>query len=618
MQDSFNIGGKTYVRHFGMDFTDLSICRTFAALIIAKKHHLLKEQGYNLDVDPGDCLVEAMADLFHEHLIMTSWTEQMIRDSVHYDYYAMMGCAACGKSHAMAAIGICYWLVDPYDTSVIICSNTLKDLQLRAWSPMLELFTVLEKTDKFAIPGKIDRSQYTIRNIPDKDIPESQTARGAIVGKALEEGRMQGTHSHWVMLAVDELGVVTHLDELRKGIINIRTGTLGFKNISAANPNAWDSPNSKVYLPPKGQIVTKDTGTWISEQGYKIRHFNGYKSPVVLNPALKAKASFLMSRENIAQSLKECDGDENHPDMWRMVIGFPLPSGSGTPPVLDPMVAARNGVTEPLPDPVAGVRLRVGLAAGVDPAWSEHGDDAIYAGVMVWEQDGKPVLDFSGLVHKLPLTAANDDPVTLQLRKGVSARLVNDGGPMLDRIYVDSSGNQGLADDIDIYLGSGCGHINNSARASDKPMRSFDPRPAKEFVKDRGTEAWMVLADFCKAGMVKGLPAEALSGLVQRRFALKPKSNDSVTPLRLESKDEFNKRFKGSPNKTDACALAALAVKERYGIIPFGTLPEAQPEGLFPEAYEEDQIAPEIDYDDFNPGAGYSDDYTDIESYEFD
>jgi hypothetical protein len=37
----------------------------------------------------------------------------------------------------------------------------------------------------------------------------------------------------------------------------------------------------------------------------------------------------------------------------------------------------------------------------------------------------------------------------------------------------------------------------------------------------------------------------------------------------MEAKDKFRVRFKKSPDEADACALAALAVKERLGILPF-------------------------------------------------
>ena len=46
-------------------------------------------------------------------------------------------------------------------------------------------------------------------------------------------------------------------------------------------------------------------------------------------------------------------------------------------------------------------------------------------------------------------------------------------------------------------------------------------------------------------------------------------------PLRLEPKVEFKARYGRSPNEADACALAALAVKEVLGVLPFGWLPAA-------------------------------------------
>jgi hypothetical protein len=127
------------------------------------------------------------------------------------------------------------------------------------------------------------------------------------------------------------------------------------------------------------------------------------------------------------------------------------------------------------------------------------------------------------------------------------------------------------------------------------------------------------IAEFCKAGMVKGLPQSAVEGLTQRRFASRPNSDDPVSPLRLEPTEVFMKRFKGSPNETDACALAALAVKERMGISPFGSVPAAAPEGIFPGAYADEGGADGVQFirnalagDD---GDGYSDSFDDIGAY---
>ena len=53
-----------------------------------------------------------------------------------------------------------------------------------------------------------------------------------------------------------------------------------------------------------------------------------------------------------------------------------------------------------------------------------------------------------------------------------------------------------------------------------------------------------------------------------------------ASPLRLEAKDDYKRRFRKSPNEADACALCALAVKERVGVDPFGSLPSVAPSAL--------------------------------------
>jgi hypothetical protein len=145
---------------------------------------------------------------------------------------------------------------------------------------------------------------------------------------------------------------------------------------------------------------------------------------------------------------------------------------------------------------------------------------------------------------------------------------------------VDASANQGLADDLFIYAGADCLAVNNSVRATDAPLRANDPRPASEIVYDRGTEAWYVLADFCRAGMVRGLPVEALRALTTRRFMTRAGTGVLASPLRLEPKKQFRLRFRKSPDEADACALAALIVKERIGVAPFGSFPRVDPSAL--------------------------------------
>jgi hypothetical protein len=602
---------ETYRSKYGIDW-DVTWTDTFIDMTVAKKWRLFKRlQGIDLSGIAGECLEKAVLALFPDHVKMSPWTRQIVHDFAVEDKYALIGCGSCGKSYAMAALGIVYWLTDPYNTTVIIGSATLKDLSTRAWAPTLLLFSSLKNNAAgLPIPGKIVSNQYAIVNEKDLAAAETADAKSAIQGRALDEGRIYGTHNTWVMLVVDELALVNDIEALKKALTNIRIGTLGFKFISAANPDPWDSPRSVFYLPENGQKVDVDTGSWRSSMGYFVRHFDGMKSPVVLNPKLKDEYPFLMSQEDVSEALINNNGDSNAAGFFKMVRGFPLASGQSVPTVLDPLDAARQRVTEPLERPMSGLRVPVGLAAGVDPAWSEGGDAAVYAGVNVVSQDGRVYLDFQGRTSRMMIAANSPDPVTLQLRNGVLTRIMSDGGPRVDKLYVDSSGNQGLADDLDLFVGPGCGHINASTRASEVPIRALDQTPANQRVRDRGAEAWVVLAEFCRAGQVRGLPQEALDGLIRRRFAMKPGSNVPASPLRLEGKEDFMKRCRGgSPNQTDACALAALAVKERLGVLPYGGVPAPQASSVVPQAYSSNHAnGPDYAVDpDYANGDGVAD-----------
>ena len=78
--------------------------------------------------------------------------------------------------------------------------------------------------------------------------------------------------------------------------------------------------------------------------------------------------------------------------------------------------------------------------------------------------------------------------------------------------------------------------------------------------------------------MVRGLPKQVVRALTKRRFHTQKNSSVPVSPLRLEDKESFKARvFKRSPDEADAAALAALAVKEVLGILPYGWLPSFKP-----------------------------------------
>ena len=480
------------------------------------------------------------------------------------------------------------WITDPFDTVTRLGSTDKQSLKSRSWNAVVTYFSALKawsRNSGVPIPGKFSKSGYAILNDDADDSPESVGEKAGIVGVAVNDsedsGKLQGAHAKYVRIVIDELATITHHDNIRTAMQNLRVGAKDFRFFALANPNSWDDDSCQYCIPKDGiSSVNVDTGFWESTRGFLVRHHDGLKSITVTKPETESEYPFLITRSAIDANLADCDGNEDSPLFWKMVRGFPPPVGVNIPTVLDPAVARDQRVSEPPPHSRV-----VACAAGIDPAWSEGGDGACYSLCKIRVADGSdfPILDFSDL-YKLQIKASANMPVLLQLREQVRS-LMNDPGKYtapLSATGVDSSGNQNLADELDIYIGGNgavrCLAINNAERASDLPIRANTDVIGCKKYRRRDAEAWCVLADFCKAGQVRGLPKPVVDALTKRRFHTNKGSTVPVTPLVLEDKDAFKARvFKRSPDEADAAANAALAVKERLGILPYGWLPSSQP-----------------------------------------
>lgn len=547
-------------------------------LLIGKKWRELKaDRGIDI-VDPWVPMLEATKMLLpEEYFKVSEWTEQHFHDWVMHDKLITWGCASSSKSNDTGILMLEDWFVDPYDTVILLGSTTKQDLKSRSWESVVRYHNAFKRNKLgLVIPGKISKQGQALVNVEDSDVAESAGEKAGIQGRALnEDGRLQGAHAKYVRLVVDELAEITNHEAIKVAMANLRVGTKSFKFVGLANPESWENPSCQYCMPPDGPAsVNVDTGSWESTFGCFVRHHDGLKSPCVRDPGLRDKFPFLLSKEEVEQTLKEAGGVADAPQFWKMIRGFPVPSGAGAPVVLDARIAEQQHVTDESPfDP----GTLVATASGIDPAWTEGGDGAYRARCYIRvDMYGRYYLDFTGGLRRLNIYASDPRPPVQQMRDQVVAQMREPYEAPFRYTAVDASANQGLADDLMIYAGADCLGVNNSVRASEDPLRSGDSRPAKETIYDRGTEAWCVLAEFCKAGMVRGLPMEALRALTSRRFSMKKDRNGRpVTlnfPLRLEDKAEFKKRFKRSPDECDACSLAALAVKERFGLLPFGYL----------------------------------------------
>lgn len=602
-----------YKSRYGYDDWPSEMPDELIGLTIGKKWRQFKEERGIEFKDPWVPMLDAIKSLLpEEYFRISEWTEQHVHDWVMEPMLLTWGCASSGKSNDTGLLAVLDWMTDPYDTITLVGSTTLLALRKRTWESIERYFGLLQKNDKFIVPGKITQTGFAILN--DRELDDSAMAKGAkagIHGVALNQGgKLQGAHLPYVRVIVDELATIDNHEAILTDIENLQIAR-DFRFIGLANPESWSNPSCQYAIPREGiDSVNVDTGSWRSTFGCFVRHHDGFKSPCVKDPKLAAKFPFLVTQRHIDAALERTGGNADAPHFWKMVRGFPLPAGNAGQTVLDEAVAIRNHVTD-LSSPQD---QWVATAAGIDPAWTENGDSACYARCLVRnDQFGKPYLDFTNGLRKMTLNASifKQHPAVEQLRNQTINFMREPYAASFRTTAIDASGNQSLADDLIIYAAAqDILAVNFATRASEETLRAFDTRPVKETVYDRGTEAWCVLAEFCRAGQVKGLPMEVVEALTQRRYAanmVKDASGQKVpagvkNPLRLEDKEEFKKRYHGrSPDECDACALAALAVKERVGLLPFGYIVKQPSQtSLVPEDVQaRPQIRPKSN-DDFD------------------
>lgn len=490
-------------------------------------------------------------------------------------------------THNSNDVGACVvpdWVIDPYDTTILIGSTTRPMLQFRVWESVLRYFGAFKEwatSHDLVLPGRVAQAGFSIVNDKDSGSVEDQSVKAGIHGVALDEGgKLQGAHMPYIRVVIDELATLKiDMRQIVDALTNLQVAK-DFKFAAMANPNPWTDPSSSIFCEPVGGIesVSVDSREWDTTFGASVLHDDGLKSPCVLHPELAPQFPFLTQKKHLDRALAMSHGNQDSPSYWRMARGFPTPVGTEVPPILDPTIASRNEVTKPaLFDPG---RWR-GTAVGIDPAWTEGGDGACRARCyLMIDQNGRTYLDFTGGLRRLQIEASKlkTRPALEQLMDQTveAARAPYEAD--FKHTAVDSSGNQGLGSTLRMFAGAyDILEVNNADKASERPLIKFDSRPACDILADRGTEAWVTLARFCEAGMVRGLPEEALRALTTRRYAVDRDRSTGVVSKkrgkdRLEPKKDFKPRFGHSPDEADACALAALVIKEVYGILPFGYL----------------------------------------------
>jgi hypothetical protein len=428
-------------------------------------------------------------------------------------------------------------------------------LKLRSYESVLRYFqTIKNYANAWAMPGKLRKTDSAIILDDDDDLGIA-TDKASIRGVAVAEGsdlearsKLAGAHLPYVRLILDELS------QMRPAAMQVRTnlsiGAKNFKLVGLCNPDSFTDLAARHSVPvaPGGfaSLEPETAETWRSQFG-KIRRHDGLRSPAITTPGGSEKLPFLLTKERLDQILAEHSGNEDAPEVWVMVRGFP-PTQGRKQTLITMSEIMQSGATEDVTW-FSGPSVTV---IGVDPAFSEGGNRAVMQAVDAGlDKNMQLKLSFRA-PRVIRLEASSKTPILAQVGLAFKEYAAELNVPA-QLCGVDDSATQSVADHMVIQHQMHAYRFVSNAKASEKPMSSNDRQTAKDRYKDQSTELWAAAAAFIRAGQVRNFPPLAAQQLSSR-------PTEPGRPLKLQSKKlsrrDGNEMAADSPDDMDAAAYA--------------------------------------------------------------
>ena len=530
------------------------------------KHWREPEYKACTEKEPWECFWRAIYSIIpRKEFVRHEWSEQHVYDWTTEKFLITFGCASSGKSNDFGCLALLDWMVDPAETVTILASTSLQMLKIRSYESVLRYFHLAKSCRAFDMPGKLRKTDSAIILDEDDDLG-SATDKASIRGVAVAEGteqearaKLQGAHLPYVRLILDELSQMR--PAAMRVRINLSIGAKDFRLVGLCNPDSFtdlaaqyskpDSPGGFASLDPD------DALEWRSPYG-KIRRHDGLRSPAIIHP--EKKLTFLLTEEKLDDIRKDVGGNEDDPEFWTMVRGFP-PAQGRKQTLLSMAEFMRSGATE-------DVTWRLGPSVtvlGCDPAFSEGGNRAVMQALSAgFDKDGLLKI----LCHEpkyAKIEASSSVPITDQVGAALKdyADLLQVPAQL---VGVDDSATQSVADHMKSKYGWDVRRFASNAKPSELPMVRGLARKASDQYYNQSTELWAAVAAFVRSGQMRAFPMVAAEQLCQR--PLEPNKR----PHRLLSKktsirDGGEMKAGESPDEQDAMSIAVGVLRFALNLI---------------------------------------------------
>lgn len=490
------------------------------------------------------------------------WTERTVSTLCEHRWVGLAGCAGSAKSYNAVVFGCLWWLADPDNSSVILCSTTVKAMRRRAWAEVQRFYSNMpSRKGNFVDSRMLWQSQEG----NDKE---------AIVGIAVQDGvvskiadNIKGHHTRRQMVIIDEGTAIP------PAIFDAASNLCGtpeeFILVIIFNPRSRLDQAGRFSEPKDGwQSIDVDTEEWetipqLDGQTGIVLRFDATKSPNIKEGKVVSKYLPTLAR---VEARKKALGGEQSPLFWSNERGFWAPDGLVKTVFTETMLISHDGYGKHL---FSGRDFTI--IGAFDPAFGGGDLAAVRFGKLGELSDGKWGLEVSNPFF-ITLNSSSTNPVAYQLAEGVRSMCERfQWGDVHyscspENFGVDATGaGSTLCDVMQRIWSPHIIRIQFGSSASEDSCSPEDIRPACEVYRNKRAEMYFRSADALRHNQLKGIDKETAIELCTIEY------DDSKALIVIQDKVKYREKYGKSPDRADSLVeLIEVARLRGFRLYPVG------------------------------------------------
>lgn len=497
---------------------------------------------------------------------------RVIEALCHKDDIALAGAASMGKTFPMGVWALADWMAVPNFTLTLVGSNEIGATEDRIWGAITELHrkSILQCGILVGYRNSIAYDFSVEQENTEKADKVYKNSIKAIAFKNGEEGRksvkfIRGRKNRRVRALLDEL------PEMDMYVLDIRSNLSSNRDLvfaAAGNPSMAMNPHLELCLPkdePDFDSVS-DKVEWETNTGVCLL-LRGKDSPnMEVGPDEVPPFPFLLDRRKQEKMLKIAGGNESDVEYIRNADGRFMAGAISLSLITQEQI--KSSGCEEVPTYTPGNQIHL---MSLDTGFTHGGDRAIgQFGKLCTLQTRKKVLHYIG---EKEYRVSIDKDYAQGIAEQVVADCIKLGvKPAQFALDISSDGGVIAKEIIKEWIQYDQNAVNILAISSlgsptNRPVSQLDTRPAKEVYDRLVTEYWYSLSHAISLRCISNFShsCETAIELCKRQHT------STGRKLSIETKKEFKKRHRYSPDKADAIVyLLENARRNGLLIVPDG------------------------------------------------